>query len=202
MICVGLTGGIGSGKSTVASYFKALGIPVYDSDTRAKELMQNDPLLREQITQLLGEKAYHTGGLDRKWIASRVFSAPDLLNALNGLVHPAVRTDFESWRAEQHAPYVVQEAAILLENGAYKNLDRTLLVVAPEKMRIERVVQRDKVTPAQVLERMKYQWTDARKIPLVDFVIENTDLENTREQVEVIHCKLLEISGSAPESFC
>jgi len=202
MISVGLTGGIGSGKSTVASFFKAHGIPVYDSDTRAKELMQNDPVLRGQITELLGEKAYNTGGLDRKWIASRVFSDPDLLNALNGLVHPAVRTDFERWRAEQRAPYVVQEAAILLENGAYKNLNRTLLVVAPEKMRIERVVQRDNVTPAQVLERMKHQWTDARKIPLVDFVIENTDLENTRGQVEVVHRKLLEISGSAPESFC
>lgn len=202
MICVGLTGGIGSGKSTVASYFKALGIPVYDSDTRAKELMQNDPFLREQITQLLGEEAYSKGGLNRKWISSRVFSDPVLLNALNGLVHPAVRTDFERWRAEQRAPYVVQEAAILLENGAYKNLDRTLLVVAPEKMRIERVVHRDNVTPTQVLKRIKHQWTDARKIPLVDFVIENTDLENTREQVEVIHRKLLEMSGSAPESFC
>jgi len=202
MICVGLTGGIGSGKSTVASYFKALGIPVYDSDTRAKELMQNDPLLREQITELLGEKAYSTGVLDRKWIASRVFSEPDLLIALNGLVHPAVRKDFEHWRTEQRAPYVLQEAAILLENGAHKNLDRTLLVVAPEKMRIERVVQRDKVAPTQVLERMKHQWTDARKIPLVDFVIENTDLENTRQQVGVIHRKLLEISGSAPQSFC
>ncbi len=202
MICVGLTGGIGSGKSTVASYFTALGIPVYDSDTRAKALMQNDPVLRDQITQLLGQKAYNPEGLDRRWIASRVFSNPDLLKALNERVHPAVRADFDRWRTEQQAPYVVQEAAILLENGAYQHLDYTILVVAPLKTRIERVVARDKVTSTQVQERMKHQWTDDEKIPLADFVIENTDLENTRKAVEAIHRKLLKLSGSTPESFC
>jgi len=198
MICVGLTGGIGSGKSTVASYFTALGIPVYDSDTRAKALMQNDPSLRDQITQLLGPKAYNKEGLDRRWIASRVFSDPDLLKALNKRVHPAVRTDFDRWRTEQKAPYVLQEAAILMENGAYQYLDYTILVIAPQKARIERVVARDQVAPTQVQERMKQQWADADKIPLADFVIENTDLENTRKAVGVIHRKLLKLSGSTP----
>ena len=198
MICVGLTGGIGSGKSTVASYFTALGIPVYDSDTRAKALMQNDPSLRDQITQLLGPKAYNKEGLDRRWIASRVFSDPDLLKALNKRVHPAVRTDFDRWRTEQKAPYVLQEAAILMENGAYQYLDYTILVIAPQKARIERVVARDQVAPNQVQERMKQQWADADKIPLADFVIENTDLENTRKAVGVIHRKLLKLSGSTP----
>lgn len=198
MICVGLTGGIGSGKSTVASYFAALGIPVYDSDTHAKALMQNDPSLRDQITQLLGPKAYNKEGLDRRWIASRVFSDPDLLKALNKRVHPAVRADFDRWRTEQKAPYVLQEAAILIENGAYQYLDYTILVIAPQKVRIERVVARDQVAPKQVQERMKQQWADADKIPLADFVIENTDLENTREAVGVIHRKLLKLSGSTP----
>ncbi|MGB5652787.1 MAG: dephospho-CoA kinase [Robiginitalea sp.] len=202
MICVGLTGGIGSGKSTVASYFTALGIPVYDSDSRARELMQNDPKLREEITQLMGEKAYNIQGLDRRWVATRVFSNPDLLKALNDLVHPAVRRDFDQWSALQQAPYVLQEAAILMENGAYRHLDHIILVIAPEKMRIARVIKRDQITAAQVQERIRNQWTDAEKIPLADFVIENTDLEHTREQVGVIHRKLLELSGTPPESFC
>lgn len=199
---VGLTGGIGSGKSTVASYFRALGIPVYDSDTRAKELMQTDGELRKEIAELLGDKAYSPEGLNRQWIASRVFSDPQLLQALNKRVHPVVRTDFDRWCAQQEAPYVLQEAAILLENSAYRHLDRTILVTAPEKSRINRVVQRDNVTPLQVKQRMKNQWTDTDKIPLVDFVIENTDLDITREQVGAIHLKLLELSATAPESFC
>ncbi|MGB5314896.1 MAG: dephospho-CoA kinase [Robiginitalea sp.] len=202
MICVGLTGGIGSGKSTVASYFTALGIPVYDSDSRARELMQNDPKLREEITRLMGKKAYNILGLDRRWVANRVFSNPDLLKALNDLVHPAVRRDFDQWSALQQAPYVLQEAAILMENGAYRHLDHIILVIAPEKMRIARVIKRDQITAAQVQERIRNQWTDAEKIPLADFVIENTDLEHTREQVGVIHRKLLELSGTPPESFC
>jgi dephospho-CoA kinase len=202
MIQVGLTGGIGSGKSTVASFFRKLGIPVYDSDARAKELMKNDPDLRKAITGLLGEQAYQYGNLDRKWIASRVFSDPELLTALNALVHPAVRRDFGQWSTAQQGPYVVQEAAVLMENGGYRELDFNILVTAPETMRISRVVKRDQVTEIQVRERMRNQWTDADKIPLADFVIENTNLENTRRQVELIHRKLLQLSGTGRESFC
>lgn len=196
MIQVGLTGGIGSGKSTVASFFRALGIPVYDSDVRAKELMNQDPALRQSIVKLLGEQAYTNGKLNRPWIASRVFQAPEVLQALNALVHPVVRADFIQWSAGQSAPYVLQEAAILMENGGYCQLDHTILVTAPEDIRINRVINRDKVTAAQVKERMKNQWQDADKIPLADFVIENTDLENTRRQVERIHSKLLQLSGA------
>jgi dephospho-CoA kinase len=202
MICVGLTGGIGSGKSTVAGFFKKLGIPVYDSDSKARELMRDDIDLRRAITQLLGNKAYEGADLDRKWIASRVFSDPELLQSLNELVHPAVRRDFVRWSEKQQAPYVMQEAAILMENGAYRNLDQTILVTAPKALRIDRVARRDEVTPDQVLERMKHQWKDADKIPLADFVIENTDLKYTREQVGCIHTKLLKLSGQTPESFC
>lgn len=202
MIQVGLTGGIGSGKSTVASFFREMGIPVYNSDVRAKELMISDVELRNGIIGLLGDEAYKKGGLDRKWIASRVFSDPQLLEALNTLVHPVVRKDFEKWSAEQQAPYVVQEAAILMENGGYRHLDQTILVTAPETIRINRVVNRDQVSTAQVRERLRNQWDDSRKIPLADFIIENINLENTRHQVELIHRKLLQLSGTEPESFC
>ena len=202
MICVGLTGGIGSGKSTVAAFFRKLGIPVYDSDSRARELMHDDVDLRHAIAQLLGKKAYKGADLDRKWIASRVFSNPELLQALNELVHPAVRRDFVRWTLQQQAPYVMQEAAILMENGAYRNLDKTILVTAPKALRIDRVVNRDEISANQVRERMKRQWNDADKIPLADFIIENTDLKNTREQVVRIHRQLLHLSGKTPESFC
>lgn len=202
MIRVGLTGGIGSGKSTVASFFRELGAPVYDSDRRAKELMNVDTDLREAITTLLGAKAYKDGSLNRQWIAGRVFSDPELLSSLNALVHPAVREDFNLWSAAQKAPYVLQEAAILMENRGNKHLDRTILVTAPESVRIARVVERDDVQAADVRERMENQWKDSDKIPLADFVIENTNLENTRRQVEDIHRELLQLSGAGDESFC
>ena len=202
MIRVGLTGGIGSGKSTVASFFRELGAPVYDSDRRAKELMNVDTDLREAITTLLGAEAYKDGSLNRQWIAGRVFSDPELLSSLNALVHPAVREDFNLWSAAQKAPYVLQEAAILMENRGNKHLDRTILVTAPESVRIARVVERDDVQAADVRERMENQWKDSDKIPLADFVIENTNLENTRRQVEDIHRELLQLSGAGDESFC
>ncbi len=202
MIRVGLTGGIGSGKSTVASFFRELGAPVYDSDRRAKDLMNGDTDLREAITTLLGAEAYKDGSLNRQWIAGRVFSDPELLSSLNALVHPAVREDFNLWSAAQKAPYVLQEAAILMENGGNKHLDRTILVTAPESVRIARVVERDDVQAADVRERMENQWKDSDKIPLADFVIENTNLENTRRQVEDIHRELLQLSGAGDESFC
>ena len=202
MIRVGLTGGIGSGKSTVASFFRELGAPVYDSDRRAKELMNVDTDLREAITALLGTKADKDGSLNRQWIAGRVFSDPELLSSLNALVHPAVREDFNLWSAAQKAPYVLQEAAILMENRGNKHLDRTILVTARESVRIARVVERDDVQAADVRERMENQWKDSDKIPLADFVIENTNLENTRRQVEDIHRELLQLSGAGDESFC
>jgi dephospho-CoA kinase len=202
MMRVGLTGGIGSGKSTVAGFFSDLQIPVYDSDKRARVLMNQDPDLRREIVVLLGEKAYDDGNLNRKWVASRVFPDPGLLQALNALVHPAVRTDFGHWCDSQKAPYVIQEAAILIENGAYRHLDRLILVTAPESIRIERVVKRDGTTSRQVRERMQNQWPDSEKVPLADFVIENTDLGKTRRQVERIHRELLHLSGKKPDSFC
>lgn len=200
MIRAGLTGGIGSGKSTVAGFFRELGVPVYNSDLRARELMEEEPDLRRRIVDLLGGEAYADGSLNRAWIASRVFGNPELLEALNALVHPAVAGDFASWSAGQEAPYVLQEAAILIENGGHRKLDKIILVTAPEEERIRRVVARDDTTESRVRSRMDAQWGDSRKIPLADYVIENVDLEATRRAVLRIHRELLDIPGSAGAS--
>jgi len=189
---VGLTGGIGSGKSTVAGYFGGLGVPVYNSDLRARELMEQDASLREGIVGLLGMEAYKGEKLNRPYIAAQVFAQKHLLNQLNALVHPAVREDFRQWTARQHAPYVIQEAAILIENGAYRELDRLILVTAPKGERIKRVIRRDCITEQDVLARMNNQWEDEEKISLADFVIHNTDLATTQQQVREIHRVLLE----------
>jgi dephospho-CoA kinase len=198
MMHVGLTGGIGSGKSTVAGYFRELGVPVYDSDQRARALMEEDDSLRKAISELLGAKAYRATGLNREYIASRVFKDDALLQALNQLVHPAVRKDFLTWSGQQKSPYILQEAAILFENGAYEGFDRMILVTAPKEIRIRRVMERDSVTREAVMARMENQWETSRKIPLSDYVIENTDLEKTRLRVRQIHGELLQISGIEP----
>jgi dephospho-CoA kinase len=195
---VGLTGGIGSGKSTVAGYFRDLGVPVYNSDQRARALMEEDDGLRKAISELLGAKAYGATGLNREYIASRVFKDDALLQALNQLVHPAVRKDFLTWSGQQKAPYILQEAAILFENGAYKGFDRMILVTAPKEIRIRRVMERDSVTREAVEARMENQWETSRKIPLTDYVIENTDLEKTRLRVLQIHGELLQLSEIEP----
>lgn len=199
---VGLTGGIGSGKSTVAGYFRDLGIPVYDSDTRARELMENLPSLRRDIEALLGPGAYLEHRLNRPYIAQRVFNDPKLLASLNALVHPAVRHDFLAWTARQQAPYVLQEAAVLFENEGYKQLDHTILVTAPEPVRLRRVMKRDGVTREAVQARIKNQWDDARKVPLADFVIENTRREKARSQARGVHRKLLKLSASGLSPDC
>lgn len=195
---VGLTGGIGSGKTTVSAYFRKLGVPVYDSDSRARQLMEQDRGLRRSIIELLGPRAYTGGALNRTYIASRVFEDKPLLEKLNSLVHPAVRKDFRAWAASQHAPYILQEAAVLFENGAYRDFDRMILVTAPREARIQRVMKRDATSRESVIARMKNQWETSRKIPLADYVIENDDLENTRLQVGRIHRELLHLSGVAP----
>ncbi|WP_445385219.1 dephospho-CoA kinase [Robiginitalea sp. IMCC44478] len=194
MMRVGLTGGIGSGKSSIAREFTRLGVPVYNSDLRAKELMQLHEGLRAKIKTLLGSQAYNDGKLDRGYVASRVFSDSSLLQRLNSLVHPRVREDFERWAGQQQYPYVIQEAAVLFENGGYRNCDKMILVVAPEQARIERVIQRDKSSRKAVVERMKNQWPDDKKIPLADFVIENSDWDHTLECIAQIHSELLEIA--------
>lgn len=196
MKLVGLTGGIGSGKSTVAKYFNTLGIPVYHSDDRAKAIMEEQVSIKAALIQLFGSKAYVEDRLNRAYIAELAFSNPELLKKLNALVHPAVRADFLAWSKQQEAPYVIQEAAVLFENGGYKNLDYNILVKAPQEAREQRVMGRDAITRAQVQARMQNQWSDERKEPLADFVIENLDLESTQHNVLKIHELLLQ----APEN--
>lgn len=177
MKLIGLTGGIGSGKSTVAEIFKTLGIPVYESDSRAKELMGTDANVRTRIIDLLGPEAYdHNNNIDRAWIASQVFSDSQKLEKLNGIVHPAVFADLVNWISEekqQKAPYLIQESAIIFEEDLSGRLNAVILVVSNEEERIARVMERDGWTRDQVLDRIAHQWKDEVKIPLADYVIFN-----------------------------
>lgn len=188
---VGLTGGIGSGKTTVAKMFASLGVPIYNSDQEAKNLMTVDPELRKSMIDLFGPEAYQGESLNREFIAARVFHNRDLLQQLNAVVHPAVRNHFREWMKEQEAHYVIQEAAILFENGSYKDYDFMILVTAPTELRISRIQERDGTTVEQIRARMEHQWEESKKIPLAHFVIKNHDLETTRTQVEMVHEKIL-----------
>lgn len=194
MMIVGLTGGIGSGKSTVAKMFKKLGVPVYNSDKRAKKLMKSSKKLRTSIKSLLGNDAYDGKKLNKTYISSKIFKDKSLLDQLNGIVHPSVRKDFISWAKKQKAPYVIQEAAIIFENGLKEFYDKIVLVTAPEKIRLERVMERDDVSKSEVLARMKNQWQDARKIELSDYVIHNLALNDTISKVKEVHMLLLDHS--------
>ncbi len=187
---VGLTGGIGSGKSTVAQFFRDLGVPVYDSDKEAKSLMVNSPELKSAIIDLLGDNAYTRKTLNRSYIAELVFKDAGLLQKLNKIVHPAVRQHFLKWANEQSAPYVIQETALIFENGVQDNYSATILVTAPLEMRLKRVMERDGVGKQVVLDRMKNQMDDNQKIDLAQFCIENIDLEATKEKVRGLHAKL------------
>lgn len=195
MRIVGLTGGIGSGKSTVARMFRELGVPVYDSDSEAKQLMTSSGKVREAIIGLLGETAYQGKELNRSFVAEKVFKNPELLQKLNAIVHPAVRNHFKEWAKAQNAPYVVQETALIFENGSQDHYDHIILVTAPLDVRLNRVMERDGVEPKAVLERMKNQMDDADKVDLAHFCIENLDLETTKERVKELHTKLMAMAA-------
>lgn len=173
MKTIGLTGGIGSGKTTIARWFLDKGIPVYDSDTEAKYLIENDGNLQAKIIELFGEKAYINGVYNRKFISAQVFERADLLQQLNEIVHPAVFQHFEHWKNNQNSNFVIKEAAILFESGAYRDCDAIIVVIAREDIRIARVLERDLLTETQVRQRINNQWTDEQRIELADFIIEN-----------------------------
>ena len=188
---VGLTGGIGSGKTTVAGFFKKLGIPVYIADEEAKHLMTISSEIRKEIIQLLGQEAYTIDGLNRKYIAVKVFKDKYLLEQLNAIVHPRVATHFQNWYKQQDSPYVIKEAAILFENGGYKECDFMLLVTAPMHIRIERLKKRDNSSEEEIKDRMKAQWSDVKKQALADFSVENIYMDQTKEKVFRIHNHIL-----------
>ena len=187
---VGLTGGIGSGKSTIAKEFAALGIAVFNSDEQAKALIATDAQVKERIIAAFGEKAYQNGEYNRAYIAQIVFNNPEKLAILNSFVHPALAKYFKQWTKKQTSPYVVKEAAILFESGSYKDCDYIITVTAPEQLRIARVMARDYCTEAQVRARMAQQWSDAQRIALSNTVIENIDLEVAKKEVRKLNDEL------------
>ena len=190
MMVVGLTGGIGSGKSTIAKEFATLGISVFNSDEQAKALIANNAQVKERIIAAFGEEAYQNGEYNRAYIAQIVFNNPKKLAILNGIVHPALAKYFKQWTKKQTSPYVLKEAAILFESGSYKDCNYIITVTAPEQLRIARVMARDHCTEAQVRTRMAQQWSDTQRIALSNAVIENVDLESAKEQVKRIHFQL------------
>ena len=187
MKVVGLTGGIGSGKSTIARLFSALGIAVYDSDIEAKKLINTSVEIKKRIVEVFGAEAYAEGVYNRAYMADIVFRNPDKLAVLNSIVHPVLADHFSKWVALQTSPYVIKEAAILFESGSYKNCDFIITVTAPEALRISRCMSRDGSTEAQVRARMAQQWTDAQRIALSDAVIENINLEETEKRVRELN---------------
>lgn len=200
MIKVGLTGGIGSGKTTVAKYFIELGVPVYFADDEAKKLMNSSTYIKNMLIREFGEKTYENGELNRKYLASIVFHDTSKLNIINGIVHPAVAKHFTKWLKKQKTNYIIQENAILFENKMSSLFDYIITVTAPIDVKIERILKRDTSSKNDILSRMKNQWDDDRKIGLSDFVIHNIDLADTRKQVGQIHKKLLKIAISKNNS--
>ncbi|OQY95506.1 MAG: dephospho-CoA kinase [Sphingobacteriales bacterium UTBCD1] len=191
---IGLTGGIGSGKSTVAELFGLLGIPVYNADDAAKRLMNTDKRLRQEIVQHFGTVTYVNGSLDRKYLASVVFNDPEKLNLLNSIVHPATIRDAEQWFKVQIAPYVIKEAAVLVESGVHKMLDYVVGVSSPEELRMERVMKRDGLSREEVLKRMEKQMDENEKMSLCDFVLVNDETRLLIPQVLELHRKLTGLS--------
>lgn len=192
MLKIGITGGIGSGKSTVAGIFKILGIPVFDADAHAKQLMETDSELQSGIVSVFGNKAYENGRLNRKYIADIVFNDPFQLEKLNALVHPAAIHAADQWAARQSTAYVVKEAALFFEAGSTEGMDYIIGVYAPQHVRINRVMKRDGVSREEVMSRMKRQIQEEIKMRLCDFVILNDDQHLVIPQVLQLHEQFLQ----------
>jgi len=192
MFRVGLTGGIGSGKTLVSGIFEKLGVPVFYADTAARELMNKDAELKRGIVELFGEQAYGKDGLNRQYLAERVFGDTERLKGLNMLVHPAVRNGFIRWVEEQHgAAYVIEEAAILFESGASLEMNLSVLVYAPEELRISRVIKRDGLKREAVLKRMAHQLSEEKRMKMADHILINDGKEMLLPQVIELHNKIL-----------
>ena len=194
MKIVGLTGGIGSGKSTVANFFASLGVPVYIADNTGKYLLANSKVVKRKIIALLGEDAYANNVPNKPFIANIIFNDKAKLAAVNAIIHPKVKQHFKRWIKKQDASYCIKEVAILFENGGNLDCDYTIIVTAPEETRIDRVQNRDNTTREQIASRMKNQWSDKKKIPLANFVINNIDVKITENDVEKLHKKLSKLS--------
>ena len=190
MYKVGITGGIGSGKSTVSRILAECGVAVYTSDDRAKELMASSQVLRDKIVDMFGEEAYLDGKLNKPYLAQRVFSNPEALAKLNSIVHPAVMDDFDRWAEEQEGNYVVLESAILFEANLDSRVDCVVSVLAPEELRIERAMQRDGASREDIVRRIANQISDDERTERSKYAIVNISLEDLHEDVEQLHRRL------------
>lgn len=187
MYKIGITGGIGSGKSTVCALFREHGVAVYDSDAEAKRLMAESADLRRRLIEAFGEECYNAEGLDRKYLASKVFGCEEALQRLNSIVHPAVREDFRAWAERQRGSYVVLESAILFEAGFENEVDATLAVMAPLEERVRRTMERDGVEREQVMERIKHQMSDDELHARANRTLVNLRREYLESDVEQLH---------------
>ncbi|REE08274.1 dephospho-CoA kinase [Winogradskyella pacifica] len=190
---VGLTGGIGSGKSTILECFKSFGIPVYIADDEAKKLMNRSKVIKRKLISLFGENAYVDDQLNRPYLASKIFNDKTLLSKMNAIVHPKVASHFNHWLNNQDSEYVIKEVAIIFENNLQDQYDYIITVVADEDLRKQRVMKRDNVSREKVEAIMKNQWSDADKIEKSDFVIVNDDLQKAKKQALDIHNMLLKL---------
>jgi len=192
---IGLTGGIGSGKTTIANYFLSLGIPVYIADEEAKKLLYDQGVVNA-VKEALGEEVLTNGLPDKKKLAEIVFNDKQKLALLNSIIHPKVQEHFYEWvQSHQNSNFVIKEAAILFESGSYKDCDKVILVTAPLDVRVKRVMARDNVTEDKVLERIANQWDDERKAKLSDYVITNISLEAAKKEVDKIVKELVKIQN-------
>jgi dephospho-CoA kinase len=193
---IGITGGIGSGKTTVCKIFESMGIPVYYADVEAKKLMISNLSVKKEIRMLLGDESYHSNGkLNKEHISNLIFKDKTLINKLNEIVHPAVKLDAERWFEtifqEFSVPYALKEAALIVENGSYKHLDGLIVVTCPEDIRIQRVMNRDKVSSVRVRERMQNQAPEADKVAVADYVIVNDGQQSIITQIADVHRLLI-----------
>jgi len=188
---LGITGGIGSGKTSVCRVFDVLRVPVFSADQEAQEIMGNDSGIIRRLNSIAGKDLYINGSLDRTELAAIIFNDRTLLEKVNLLVHPAVFDHFRNWALEQTAPYIIMEAAILFESGASKFVDRIATVVAPVEQRVERVIQRNKLSREQVMERMKNQMNDETRIKLSDYIINNSENDMILPAILKIHDDIL-----------
>ncbi|MEP6512918.1 MAG: dephospho-CoA kinase [Parafilimonas sp.] len=195
MIKVGLTGGMGSGKTTAAKIFSVLGIPVFDADTEAKGIMNEDEEVKKKIIALFGNDAYKNDELNRKYIAGIVFTDALKLDELNAIVHPVTIAASEKWMQQQTTPYAIKEAALMFESAAAENLEYIIGVFAPEHLRIQRIMQRDNITREQALSRMNRQIDEEIKMRLCDFVIVNDEQQLVIPQVLQLHEKLIAMAA-------
>ncbi|NND04784.1 MAG: dephospho-CoA kinase [Saprospiraceae bacterium] len=195
---IGISGGIGAGKTLVASIFSILQVPIYNADIRAKEIMETNESIKVEIKDILGPSSYMAKGhLNRTFVAEKIFNDRFLLAKVNGVVHPHVAADYKRWHTKQASPYALEEAALLYESGAYLHLDAVIHVEADQTIRIERVMQRDGIQSDQVIERMENQWPDERRKMMADFIIYNDGKRALIPQVMLLHKRIIGMSQTS-----